>query len=682
MRNPICRDRISGHDLARRLLAPPSGQRRHEVRGLRVTGSLDLAQARVEHPVALIDCVFEEIVLTEASFPQLSLVDCRVGTAEPWNGELKACHLSITGGDLHLDRFQGVIDLGGAHIRDDLHLEGARLSAKAGETHSLRAANLRIGGNLCIGNSQDVAHERPAPGDRDGGRFEAAGTILLEDARIDGSAYFNGAAIGRAEAEPQYAVSGDGMVVGGSFYGSGLETHGQLRLVGATIGGACEFHGTRVHRSDANARPGEGAVMLDRADIGGSLFCDNGFLCAGTFRAVGLKVSASAVFNGATVTAGGKSDGAALQLDRAVIGRLLLREGTAPDDEVAARVREFRRTPAADGAADQELRFWAEGAVTLTGAQVGQDVHLDVTGIAGTTADLGGTPGGATVIADLARLQTTVLRLSGGTGRRAPEGALIDLTQAKLVVLWDENEVWQKAAGTAGGLHYVLKGLRYEAIHTSGVPFGLRQEWLAESARYVRSATRPGRERASYVRGAPAPQPYDQLAAAYTAAGHDRDAQNILLRKNQEIEHHRRSIARDAPNRRTKLQRMAAGFLPRLWNVIQNVFIGYGYRPGKALLWLLGLWLAAVAVFCVYPPDPYLRQAVVTEETTELPGMNWVEHCTYPADLLIPLVGFGEKERWHPSTDETNFLASFLVVSGWFLGATVLVSVTRVVRRQ
>ncbi|MER7705947.1 hypothetical protein ABTX81_24015 [Kitasatospora sp. NPDC097605] len=650
-----------------------------------MTGSLDLAQAKVGYPVTLTDCTFERIVLTEADFPQLHLVHCKVGEPDHWAGELEASHLSITGGDLELTRFHGVVNLGGAHIRDDLHLEGARLAAKAGDTYALKATNLRLGGNFCGSSTKQVAH---ASGGPRRARFRARGTLLLEDARIDGSVYLIDAVIGRTRKEPKYAVSADGMTVGGSLYGSRLEAHGQVRLVGATIGGSCEFRGARIHRGDERAQPHEGAVMMDRAGVDGSLFCDRGFVCTGTFHAKGMRVSTTANFNGATIIAGEKSGGAALQLDRSVVGGVISMDRGGTTRRTGDYARRYRRRIAPGEPADGKLRFWTEGAVTLTGAKVGLDVHLDITGVRGDETALTGSgkEESVTVVADLTRLQTTILRLSAeqGPARRAPDGGLVDLTQAKLVVLWDQNTVWQGPGPPArGGLCYVLKGLQYDAVHANDVPFGPRLRWLATSACYARSGRATDREIASYTVGAPAPQPYDQFAAAYGAAGRDDDSRTVLLKKNEEIERHRRKVPRDHTGpwwQRAK--DVVVAKLTTVWNFFQRYLIGYGYRPLRALVSLLILWGIGVIVFFLVPPDPYVRQTVITEKAAELPPMNWVEHFTYPADLLIPLVGFGEKDRWHPADSGTAFLASALVVAGWFLGATVLVSITRVVRRQ
>ncbi|MFJ3794220.1 hypothetical protein [Kitasatospora sp. NPDC090091] len=301
-----------------------------------------------------------------------------------------------------------------------------------------------------------------------------------------------------------------------------------------------------------------------------------------------------------------------------------------------------------------------KGTVDLAGAHIRDDLHLEG--------------------AQLARSE-------GGYSLNAPNlrigGNLCATTDQEVSLLWDHEDVWLGADRDSAGLRYVLKGMRYEAVHASGVPFERRLDWLAESAHYARSVHQANREIASYTTGAPAPQAFDQLASAYVAAGKDDDSRSILLRKNQAIELHRRTVPRPQQViRRVKLKNWCVAVATRAWNVTQDLFIGYGYRPSRALFSLIVLWAVGVAVFFLWPPDPYVRQAVIAQHVPELPRMNWVEHLTYPVDLLIPLVGFGERDRWHPATAGTTFLASVLVIAGWFLGATLLVSITRVVRRK
>ena len=66
------------------------------------------------------------------------------------------------------------------------------------------------------------------------------------------------------------------------------------------------------------------------------------------------------------------------------------------------------------------------------------------------------------------------------------------------------------------------------------------------------------------------PQPYEQLAAVYRRAGRDQDARTV-------------AIAKQRARRRTLS-------LPgRLWSLLLDGLVGYGYRT-----WVAGLWLGGV----------------------------------------------------------------------------------------
>ena len=52
----------------------------------------------------------------------------------------------------------------------------------------------------------------------------------------------------------------------------------------------------------------------------------------------------------------------------------------------------------------------------------------------------------------------------------------------------------------------------------------------------------------------------------------------------------------------------------------------------------------------------------------------------WPIDLVVPIVDFGNKNRWQtPGT--SMWIASGLIVSGWVLATTVAAGLTRMLKR-
>jgi hypothetical protein len=96
---------------------------------------------------------------------------------------------------------------------------------------------------------------------------------------------------------------------------------------------------------------------------------------------------------------------------------------------------------------------------------------------------------------------------------------------------------------------------------------GLRYERLWDTAL---SDVGPARERLRWIHLDPhryLPQAYEQLASMYERLGQELDARTVRLDK----------------------QRRRRSLLPpvgKLWGYVQDVTIGYGYRPMRAAAWL------------------------------------------------------------------------------------------------
>jgi hypothetical protein len=147
------------------------------------------------------------------------------------------------------------------------------------------------------------------------------------------------------------------------------------------------------------------------------------------------------------------------------------------------------------------------------------------------------------------------------------------------------------------------------------------------------------------------PYAYEQLTAAYRRIGDDDAARRVQLAKQRR---HRRTLPRYG----------------RAWGYLQDVTVGYGFRPMRALVWLLSLLAIGSAAYAVERPRA-LKPA-------EAPEFNPV---FYTLDLLLPVISFGQESAFAPG-GWYQWLAYLLTVTGWILATTVVAGVTRAVSRQ
>ncbi|MFG2007381.1 hypothetical protein ACGFNU_50350 [Spirillospora sp. NPDC048911] len=74
------------------------------------------------------------------------------------------------------------------------------------------------------------------------------------------------------------------------------------------------------------------------------------------------------------------------------------------------------------------------------------------------------------------------------------------------------------------------------------------------------------------------PQPYEQLASHYTRIGQPAEARRVLFAKE-------------------RLQRRTNTRLPKVWSLLQDATVAYGYQPWRPLIWLGLLVALGAAVF-------------------------------------------------------------------------------------
>ncbi|MEU7423925.1 oxidoreductase [Streptomyces sp. NPDC048362] len=224
----------------------------------------------------------------------------------------------------------------------------------------------------------------------------------------------------------------------------------------------------------------------------------------------------------------------------------------------------------------------------------------------------------------LRRVQTPELRFLGDK----PQRGKVALSGARIVTLVDRAGSWPDA----GNLH--MAGFAYENLVPQG-PFPLtrRLDWVAAAT-------------AEY-----APEPYERLASVLRAAGEDEDAREVLLAKQR---------------RRRETLPLAGKF----WGYLQDWTVAYGYRPGRAAVWMAVLWAAGTLAFAHADHPPVNHDG----------HPSW-SPALFTLDLLLPVIDLGQAGQWQ-LRGGWQWLAAALILLGWILATTVAAGATRLLRRS
>jgi hypothetical protein len=207
---------------------------------------------------------------------------------------------------------------------------------------------------------------------------------------------------------------------------------------------------------------------------------------------------------------------------------------------------------------------------------------------------------------------------------------LVDLGHTQVDVLKDDPESWPKQLNLNGLTYRVLEPPLPARDHRRERG---RLEWL------------------ELDKNQHEPQPYEQLAASYAAAGHAGEARRVLYW-------------------RERRQHAAMTPLGKAWSLLQDKTVGYGYQPWRAALWLAFLLLIGSVVYAIAPP-PALQPSAA-------PHFNPV---IYTLDLLLPIVDLGQRDAFNPSGAE-QWLSYFLIAAGWILATTAATGIARIIKRQ
>jgi hypothetical protein len=458
------------------------------------------------------------------------------------------------------------------------------------------------------------------------GGLRTTGDLMLDEKfTAEEEILLRGARIGRSLSLSQSHIAGlcaDRLTVEGSMSFQDASVRGEIRLLGARIGGQLVFDGARL------VNPGGIALAANRLNVADDIFCTRGFTAQGEVILSGAHVGGQINLDGASLA---NPEGLALRADRlAVDDNLFCECGFTAEGEVSllgARIggqlvlNSATLTNTGGRALTAEGLTVGEGMFCGNGFRADGEVRLHDARING-VLDFNGAsltnPGGIALQMDHAQAATMALLPA-----HRPEGRVI-LTNAQAGSLVDNPDTWPTMLS--------LRGFVYDRLENAdAICVGQRLDWLR-------------RNEDGY-----APQIYDQLATAYRYSG-DRSASRKV-----EIAKQRRC-------------RSALNPLNWLWFLT----VGYGYRT-----WWAGIWLAAlVTIGTIIFGRAYPAHMIAVR--THPPAFHAVG---YALDTLLPIVDLGEKSAWQPQ-GTALYWSWGMTLAGWTLTTAVVAGLTGVLKRD
>lgn len=608
------------------------------------------------------------VVTTCTSTATITLTDAELGgslelkDSELSSTEAEALHaerLSVKGALLAVRiRVSGELRIPGADIGGNLNLAGAELHNPDGT--ALNANGIRVNGSLRAG----VDPNR-------GGTLTASGLIYLPSATVAGDVRMRGATLdpgnprshrdGSTYDDPVTTLILDRADVAGDVrLDEDFRSTGTIRMVSAKVGGDLRMAGADIDLSATSApnaveRPPR-AMHLDGLHVGGNLEA-SGLTLRGQLRMIDATVSGSFQLNNSllvgprtdTVQANRIQVGSnfacrtaeiigSLQLQGAKIGANLdLRSVTLSKPAWHPHRRTYKSSLDVRAShigrdlvcAEGSRAFSSEGELQLRRAVIGRQVNL-----------YGCSLGEDNVINAINAFglstQEFVMRPA-----EPPRGRVL-LRQARCELLDDNATLWA-ASGGVDVEDFTYDNFAEPVEPTDQTRVRERLEWLRTTSA---SSYQPG--------------PYDQLATVFRENGNEEHAVTVLIEKQR-----RRYQAIAATSGRL------LGLPVHLWSLLQRVTVNYGYRPMRALLWLVLFAAAGTAWFGSRKPlDPINAE--------DNPVWN---PFLYTVDQLVPIVNLGHDVMWQ-AKGHSQWITVVLIAVGWILATTVAAGISRALRRE
>lgn len=587
------------------------------LRGVKISGLLDLEGATIRCPLSLESCYLDAddpACLDHATASRVALTGCQLAGLTA--NMLTASEIDLSRSTLRT----GPLSLMYANITGELICSGARLNGTDSDLNALVAGGMKIGGSVYLDD-----------------RFTAAGAVWLARADIAGDLASGGAQLGSNR--DGIGLLAEGMKVGGEvFLREGFTAEGAVRLLGADIAGDLSCRAARLGSDHAG-----NALVADRMKVGGEVHLYRGFTAAGAVVLNGADISGDLSFSGAQLT-GTNDDGNALDAGGMKVGHDVLLDNEPGDDGAVRR-------PFTAAGAVRLARADITGQLSCSGAQltgtdhegnalvadgikVGAAVLLDERFTAAGTVSLNSARAGQLVLSPVKPAGADEITFGftateahiAGVLRWAPGGPFsggVNLEDAHVGELEDN---WTPTGERAQG--YWPPGGR---LRLSGFTYGRLGEASVKQ--------RLGWIRSQYEGATPAAfaaQPYEQLAAMYRQAGQDTEAREVAVARRRDLRKY---------GNLTWYRKFANGLLDKT--------IRYGYQTWRAAAALAAVFVAFLVLSLV---GQHQHVIVPTGDIKGLRPVPTATQCTsnypcfypfgYTIDTVIPIINVHQADFW------------------------------------
>lgn len=469
----------------------------------------------------------------------------------------------------------------------------------------------------------------------------------------------------------------DGLQVEGALFLRQCECAGEVRLTDVKVSGPFDCVSTVFMNK------GEDAFSADGISVSGDLSLDRASITGGT-RLIGANVIGNLDCSNSTFTHNGK---AAFLADNILLkGNLNFVSATITGGvcligaNVTGNIDCHEATFSHDGGTALHAdKLFVENSLIFIGTTIIGATRLIGANINSNLECLNATFINAT--GDAFNAQRMCVKASWFWVLKAPIMGGLNLTQASAGDFFDDGSGWPEK----GKLK--IDGFRYDNL--------IFPTTAKQRIRWLQLMPQIGLDQKLIFW----PQPYEQLIKVFKTAGHERDAREVAIAKQDA---YRAYLKRQAEfNNVTTWHR-------RLWLLFLKYSAGYGYETWRAgvfvLIFVSFAWMVfnsayheghmAPAKERIYTQSCYTKnvecdkwrtdiQLKWTDKTLNLPeGYPQFTPLTYAFDTLIPFVDLHQESYWMPTHLGYQIYLWLHIIVGWVLATIAVAGFTGLIKKD